>query len=432
MNTFIKNRLPKNKFLQRVGVLVGGTAIGQLIAILTLPILTRLYDPEAFSILAVYVSVLTLLTVVSGMCLEYAIPLPKSDRIAAALLLLAITSVLIFTSLTTLAIIFIPHIFNALTNDKISQYLWLLPMGVFSVGMYNTLQYWSTRNKKFGLIAKTRVTQSLSGTSVKLSSGYLLNGWVFGLLFGQLLAQGAGFLSLGSSLLKNDLKIFRMIKPKHIYLALKRYDQFPKFTSLEVFANTAGIQIPIILIAYYAVGAEAGYMMIAMQLLSAPIGMISGAVSQVYLAESANMFRQGHLKEFTKKTIKNLAKIAFLPLLIIAILAPILIPYLLGDEWSRTGVLISWMIPWFLMQFITSPVSTSLYITKNQKLAFLLQFIGLLIRVGSVYIAALFFNERISEFYAVSGFVFYSIYLFVVLKVVGKMQDNSKLNVKDI
>ena len=118
MKNFVINKLPKNKFVQRVGVLVGGTAIGQLINILTLPILTRLYSPEAFSVLAVYVSALALLTVVSGMCFEYAIPLPKSDRIAAALLLLAITSVLVFTSLTTLAVIFIPNAFNALTDDN--------------------------------------------------------------------------------------------------------------------------------------------------------------------------------------------------------------------------------------------------------------------------------------------------------------------------
>ena len=420
---FIQTKFPKNSFVSHVGLLVSGTAIGQLIAIVTLPILTRLYDPEAFSVLAVYVSILTLLTVVSGMCFEYAIPLPKSDRIAAALLLLAITSVLVFTSLTTLAVVFVPNIFNALTDGKISQYLWLLPMGVFSVGMYNALQYWSTRSKKFGLIAKTRVTQSLSGTTVKLASGYLLNGAVLGLIFGQLLSQGAGFLSLGRSLLKNDFKVFRAIKPKYIYLALKRYDQFPKFTSLEVFANTAGIQIPIILIAYYAIDSEAGYLMIAIQLLSVPMGMISGAISQVYLAEAADMFHQGKLRSFTKKTIKNLTKIAFIPSLLIAIIAPILVPYVLSEEWSRTGILISWMVPWFLMQFITSPVSTSLYITNNQKLAFILQLFGVFIRVGAVYIAALFANEHISEFYAVSGFIFYSIYLLVVLNVINKIKN---------
>lgn len=397
-------------------MLVGGTAIGQLIAIVALPILTRLYDPEAFSVLAVYVSVLSLISVVSCLCFEYAIPLPKIERIAAALCVLAIASVIFFTIITAAVVMFLPDFFNILTDNKISQFLWLLPMGVFAIGLYNALQYWSTRNKRFNLIAKTRITQSISGTFVKLSAGFFLSGWTGGLVFGQLLAQGSGFLSLGISSLKNDFKTFKRIKKRHLKLALKRYDKFPKFTTLEVFANTAGIQIPIILIAYYSVGAEAGYLMIAIQLLSAPMGMISGAVSQVYLVEAAEKFHEGELESFTKNTILNLLKIAILPVLLIAVISPFLMPYLLGEEWERTGVLISWMVPWFLMQFITSPVSTSLYITGNQKLAFWLQLSGLIIRVGFVFFASIFFNSYIAEFYAISGLIFYLIYLYVMLK----------------
>src|SRR5690554_2329394 len=182
----INARLKNKPFLNRVITLVTGTAIGQLIAILALPVLTRLYGPESFAVLAVYVSTLSLLTVIACFRLEIAIPLPKSDRVAAALCVLAIGSVLLFTLLSSLAVIFLPNIFNALTNNKISQFLWLIPMGVFAVGMYNALQYWSTRNKKFGLISKTRVTQSISGTSIKLGAGYLFGGWTAGLVFGQL------------------------------------------------------------------------------------------------------------------------------------------------------------------------------------------------------------------------------------------------------
>lgn len=423
MQKSILKKALKSPFVKRVSVLVGGTAIGQLIAILTLPVLTRLYDPDAFSVLAVYVSALSILTVISGMCFEYAIPLPKSDRIAAALFLLASTSVLVLTLLVSLVIILLPDIFNTLTKNKISHLLWFIPIGVFSVGIYNTLQYWSTRHKKFKLIAKTRVTQSLAGTCVKLGSGYFLNGLTAGLIFGQLIAQGSGVLRLSLSLLKNDWQTLKKIKFKYLKLALIRYDQFPKFTTLEVFANTAGIQIPVLLIAYYAAGPEAGYLMIAMQLLSAPMSMISGAISQVYLAEGADKFHKGSLQEFTKKTILNLVKISFVPLFILALLAPFLIPLLLGFEWSRTGALISWMTPWFFMQFITSPVSTVMYITKNQKLAFALQFVGLIIRVGAVFFAALFATSYIGEYYAVSGFIFYSIYLMVIFKVIRKIPN---------
>lgn len=420
MISFIKGKLKNKPFLNRVITLVTGTAIGQLIAILALPILTRLYGPESFSVLAVYASTLSLLTVVACLRLEIAIPLPKSERIAAALCVLAVGSVLLFTLLSSLAVIFLPHIFNTLTNNKISKFLWLIPMGVFAVGMYNALQYWSTRNKKFGLISKTRVTQSLSGTTIKLGAGYLMGSWTAGLVFGQLISQGAGFLSLGRSLVKNDWYIFKSLKKAHLKLALIRYKNFPKYSTWEAFANTGGIQIPVMLIAYYAVGAEAGFLMISIQLLSAPMSLIGNAVAQVYLSEGAERYHRGELRAFTHKTILNLAKLACIPLLLAAIISPLLMPYVLGEEWGRTGVLISWMAPWFFMQFITSPVSMVLHITDNQKIAFVLQLFGLVLRVGSVVLAANIALDWVVEFYAVSGLIFYGVYLLVVLGILKK------------
>lgn len=416
----INARLKNNPFLSRVVTLVTGTAIGQLVAILALPFLTRLYGPESFSVLAVYASTLSLLTVIACFRLEIAIPLPKSDRIAAALCVLAIGSVLFFTALSALVVMFIPDVFNSITDDKISTFLWLIPMGVFAVGMYNALQYWSTRNKKFGLISKTRVTQSISGTSIKLGAGYLFGGWTAGLVFGQLTSQGAGFISLTRSLIKHDWEIFKGLKKAHLWLALRRYKNFPKYSTWEAFANTGGIQIPVILIAYYAVGAEAGFLMIAIQLLSAPMSLIGNAVAQVYLAEGAERYYKGELKQFTHKTILNLAKLASLPLLLAAVVSPFLMPYFLGSQWERTGVLISWMAPWFFMQFITSPVSMALHITNNQKVAFILQLFGLLIRVGSVVVAGRLATEQIGEVYAISGVVFYTIYMLIIIKVLNK------------
>lgn len=424
MKALIQEKILKNPFVRRVSVLVGGTALGQLIAILALPILTRLYGPEAFSVLAVYSSVLSLITVIACLRLEIAIPLPKSDRMAAALCVLAITSVIFFTLLTTVFIAIFPDIFNTLTDNKISHFLWLLPIGVLAIGLYNTLQYWSTRRKKFHLIAKTRITQSLSGTIIKLIVGIINSSWTAGLIIGQVISQGTGFISLSRSLLKNDWQLFKKIKPAYLKATLKKYKNFPKYSTLEAFANVGGIQIPIILIAYYSADAEAGYLMVAMQLLSAPMSLIGNSVAQVYLSEGAERHHHGELRKFTIKTIINLAKISFIPLFLIALLAPFLMPYFLGEDWQRTGKLISWMAPWFFMQFITSPVSMALHITGNQKIAFILQFTGLFLRVGLVLIAINFYNIYIGEYYAISGACFYFIYLYVVLKVISKPQYN--------
>jgi len=160
--------------------------------------------------------------------------------------------------------------------------------------------------------------------------------------------------------------------------------------------------------------------MLAIRLLSAPMGLLGGAVGQVYLSEAPAHFQNGTLKEFTKKTVWTLAKIGAPPILLVAIAAPFLVPIIFGGDWARTGVLIAWMAPWFFAQFITSPVSMSLHITGNQKAALALQLFGLAFRVGAVMWVALVYGEGAGEIYAVSGAIFYAVYLAVVLRLLRK------------
>jgi O-antigen/teichoic acid export membrane protein len=81
-----------------VSVLVGGTAGAQLITVLAAPLLTRLYSPEDFGLVAVCASLLALIGVISSRRYELAIPLPDDDVEEAnvamlSLLLVAMTTV---------------------------------------------------------------------------------------------------------------------------------------------------------------------------------------------------------------------------------------------------------------------------------------------------------------------------------------------------
>lgn len=412
----LRKRL-KGGFVKNVGMLVGGTAFSQLIALLALPILTRLYSPEDFGILAVYTSVLSLISVIACLRFEIAIPMPKDDQEATALLVLALGSVFLITGLTGLGVGLFSNQLTAVTEGKLSGYTWLIPIGVFFSGLYAALQYWATRKKAFPLVAKTRMTQAVSSSGTQLSMGYF--GFApFGLLLGQLLSVGAGVAGLGRYFLGSSIGLLRALSIKQLKIAFQKYDRFPKYSTLEAFTNIGGIQIPIILIAYYSAGIEAGFLMLAMRLLSAPMGLVGGAVAQVFLSEAAEKNHEGKLRDFTHQTIFSLIRVGAPPLFLAAIMAPYVIPRVFGEEWQRTGVLIVYMVPWFFMQFITSPVSMILHITNNQKVAFFLQTFGLVLRVGSVFIALRFSLDNIGEVYALSGFVFYFIYLVVVLKTV--------------
>lgn len=418
--------LLKGGFVKNVGVLVGGTAFAQLIALLVLPILTRLYSPEDFGVLAVYTSVLALISVVACLRFEIAIPMPKDDQEAAALFVLALGSVVLITILSSIGVWVFSDQLAAATEGKLSGYTWLIPIGVFFAGLYAALQYWATRNKVFPLVAKTRMTQAISSSSTQLGMGFL-GAAPFGLLLGQLLSVGAGIIGLGKYFLQGSISLVQALSMSQLKDTFKKYDRFPKYSTLEAFANTGGIQIPIILIAYYAAGAEAGFLMLAMRLLSAPMGLIGGAVAQVYLSEAAEKHHQGQLKAFTYKAIWGLAKVGFVPLLLAGVLAPYIIPLIFGEGWQRVGVLIAWMVPWFFMQFITSPVSMALHITGHQKIAFVLQLFGLLIRVGVVVVVGRLTVGKVGEFYAISGVFFYTVYLVVILFLLKQASGNNKV-----
>ena len=409
----------QGRFVRNVSILVGGTAFSQLIALLALPFVTRLYTPEDFTILATYASILGIITSIACLRFEIAIPIPKEQEDAIHLFVLSLVSVVFITLLTWLTISIGKDWINELTNQRLVGYLWLLPIGIFFIGLYNALQYWMTREKAFPIVAKTRMTQSISGATTQLGLGYAGIS-PLGLLLGQLVSSGAGIFGLLRYFLKEYKELLCNINVKDIKRTFKRYDRFPKYSTWEALTNSAGIQLPILIIATLAVGAEAGFLMLAMRLLSAPMGLIGGSVAQVYLAEAPEKHHKNELKEFTSKTTITLAKLGIIPLLLVGIISPFIIPFIFGEEWGRTGILISWMTPWFFMQFITSPISMSLHITNNQRIAMFLQILGLFLRGGTVWVTAHYFNKWIGEIYAISGFIFYSIYLSVVYKIISK------------
>lgn len=401
-------------------MLVGGTAVAQAITIAALPILTRLYSPDDFAILAIYTSLLSILTVIACLRLDIAIPIPKEDGEAIDLLKLSLIFTFITSAITTLGLwLFGDMLLDKLNKELLKPYVWLLPIGVLLGGCYSTVQYWSMRKKNFKAITQTKIAQAAGGTAAQLGFGSIGKMGPLGLISGHILISGLGIFKLGRYALK-DIRFNEQAKPKGgLVGTLKKYEKFPKYSTLEAFANIAAIQLPILIIGTMAIGPEAGYLMLAMKASALPLGVIGGAVSQVYLSQAPEELRAGRLGEFTAGIVAKLIAVGVGPLVAIGILAPCVMGFILGPEWSRTGEIVLLLTPWFIMQFLSSPVSMALHVTGNLKLALANQIYGFVLRVGLTLLAAYFFKERLVQLYALSGFLFYSVYFLVVMYTTG-------------
>lgn len=411
----INNKLnAQGGFLKAVSILVGGTAFAQFIGLISLPILTRLYSPEEFSLFAIYTSLLIILSVASCLRFEIAVPLPKDDNEAIYLVLLALIS----NFLISIFIFFIIWLFHTeiialLKQPNFSILIWLVPIGVFFSGIYNTLQYWVTRKKEFTIVAKTRIFQSISGASLQVFFG-LVGASTVGLILGQIIKTSAGIFRLIKSFWNESSQTVRGVNFNQLKRVYIKNEKFPKYSTLESLANSLGIQLPVIIIATFSIGAEAGYLMLAMQVMTIPMGFIGGAVGQVYLAHAPEKYQNRELSKYTYQCIFQLMKIGILPLVLICIIAPVVIPFVFGSVWQRTGDMMLWMLPWFITQLLVSPVSMSLNIIGRQRISLILQVLGLCIRCGGLWLLSLFAMDYMFEYYAISGFVFYVIYFYVV------------------
>lgn len=420
-------------FVKAVSILVGGTAISQLISIIILPFITRLYSPIEFSVFSVYISILSIISVASCLRFEIAIPIPTKDEDALSLLILALIS----NFITTLCVVIIIFIFDdvivkILNQPNFSSYLWLIPIGVFFSGLYNGLQYWATRKKQFTVLAKTRIFQAVGGAGTQVGLGLLKYG-VTGLIVGQIVNYSSGILRLILNLIQDIKCLNKKITLKRIGSNLKKYENFPKYSTLEVLANTGGIQLPIVIIAALSLGAEAGYLMLAMQVLGIPMKFIGGAISQVYLSHAPKAFEQGNIREYTIEVLNKLFKFSFGVLIFIGIISPVIVEYIFGSQWKNVGIVISWMIPWFVLQLISSPISMVMHIANKQKMMLILTLFGFFLKIIVIYTQYYINSKYLLQAYAISSAIFYLVCYLVFSKIaLLKLKDHIELIRKTI
>jgi hypothetical protein len=75
------------------------------------------------------------------------------------------------------------------------------------------------------------------------------------------------------------------------------------------------------------------------------------------------------------------------------------------------------MIPWHILQLTASPISTVLHVIGLLHYAMLLQVLGAILRIGSVLFAIQFYPNSLITAYAISGAIFYTIYISLILGV---------------
>lgn len=346
-------------------ILASGSAASKALALVSLPLITRLYNPEDFGVLSIFIAITAILLPFSTLKYTTAIPLPKKDSTAINLIfLILIISVLVSIFIFIIFLFFKDNIFYFFSIEKLIDYWWLIPLSVFFFSLYETFNFWFTRKMQFKLLSKNLFFQTFLGILIKILFGSL-SFTPIGLIVGQVIGQSAGVVILIYKFLSIANK---KVKLKYILFVQKYYIDFPKYKMPSHFLYILSFQAPL-LFTSILYGVEAtGQLGLAFSVLAVPMTLFGQTTSQAYYSEISKIGNKEPEKiyDLTKEITRKLFFISLLPFFILLFFAPILFEIIFGKNWIEAGNFSQVLSIFLISQFISSPFMQVFNVMKKQ------------------------------------------------------------------
>jgi len=398
-------KIIRNKFIKGVFLISGGTALAQVITILGKPIITRIYTPEEYGVLSVYISIITLLSIVSSFKYEWAIPISKDSSEAINTTIISIIILVIFSiSIMVIVLMGDYRIFEVLSAQSLYKYRILVPIGILFIGFYNIFNQWALRVSNYTVLARTKIVQSAFKNIVMIVASFFNLGSL-GLILGQIIGQSSGTVSLAKSSINEYYKIRHEIKYKKVVSDAIKFKRFPIYSAPSQLSNSAGIQLPILFISSIYGASVIGYYGLANSIVQIPVTLIGKSVGNVFYSEAARIGRSNpkYLNKLAKKVTLHLFLMGLVPVIIIMIWGPNLFSLVFGEEWFDAGNYARIISILVFSKFIFTPISMIYTVFEEQKKDFMLN----LTRLGIILIV--FFLSYYLKLSSYKSILIYSI-----------------------
>lgn len=388
-----------------------GSGAARAIGIVSIPVLTRLYTPEDFGVLAVFTALVAILAPLVTLRYVLALPLPRHDGLAMNLLVLSLGLMLVLSTLMGLVLwLWGPPLLALVSMDVLAPWWWLIALGVLGTASYEMLTLWATRRRAYRVIAQTSVTQSAAGALVKIGMG-LAAFQPLGLLVGQVVAQAGGIVRL----LRGFLGEFR-VNWRYIRISLLRktawwHRGFPIWRVPSQFLMVFSMQAPMLFMAALYDAQTAGQFGLAVMALSVPVNLIGQSVGKALYGEAAFVIKNDPQKviQLAKEVQGRLFFAALFPTLILFFFGEIIFFYVFGHDWAAAGVFAAWLSIGVAFQFTSAPLVQLMNLFSSQSVFLIinvLRFIGLIlvfqfVRVNSLNseVAVLIYSFFTAFFY---------------------------------
>jgi len=413
------DNIKQNTYIMQIMTLMSGTLIAQIVMLVFIPIITRLYTPDEFGIYSLFFSIVNIIGLISSWKYDQAIMLPESDKDAQALVFLSVLITLGMVCLVVLGLLLFNEFFIDYFKGQ-SHLVWMIPLGVLLIGLLQIFKAYSSRHQFYIKLATVRVANSFAIVGVQGLSKYLFN--FDGLILGKLAADALSLFLLVRFHIKKQTLQLKSLSRRRLGANAKRHDHFPRYQSFTVLLNAISQNIPVLLFASFYSAEVAGLYALTIRVLQVPVGLIGSSTREVYYQKASKMYAGGkNIFSLYLKTTLALLKIFIAPFFVVLFFGDYLFTFVFGQQWVMSGTFAQILILWFLFLFINSPSIATFSILNLQKIQMKVEIISVFFRFSSIYAGYYFFDSYITSivFFVITSIavnVFSILYIYVKLK----------------
>jgi O-antigen/teichoic acid export membrane protein len=325
--------------------------------------------------------------VIASLGLDLAIPIAATEIECANLLALSGLALIGTTALLAVAISLVPaHTLAVLWLGPLASYRYLLPIGFACLGGYYVMVAVATRAGAFKDIARTRVSQGVTGPTSQILLG-LLGGGTPGLVVGYVIGQSSGTLLLFMRVVMRQGALLRDMSWQGIAAVARRYAHFPLFASWARVLDMAGSGTILFVLFSACYSSEiAGFMFLSDRVIARPLLLVSTSLLQVFTGEAGRAVNND--PAMLRRRFYQVVPLQFLFATCWIALANALagwaFPLLFGAEWGAAIPYLHAMSLAYLGLAVLHPVSTTLQMLEHQATAAVWQICRLVLVVAGV------------------------------------------------
>lgn len=420
----MKFSLTRNTFLKASGVLFTGTLVSQVISYALSPIISRQFSPEDAAYLGMFLRITSLGAAIATARLELAFPMQKLEHHAFGLYRFAVHFSLVISLISLILVGSYGFVFFE-SWHSIFFYV-SIPLGIFLTANYNMGTNWALRNEDYGLISRATVLQSLISNGLKVLLGIFSSHYLV-LVGTTVLAMFAGGFEFLRDFLRGKRGSILVKNSKRTKALLAHNSDLYFFNLPHVFVDLGRDLVLGVIIWHIFDQFTFGSFDHAVRMLRLPMILVGSAIGQVFFRKCSHLLHEKKdLLSITRKTVLGLAAVSCIPFFVLFLFCGEIFAFVFGEEWRASGEIAKYLIPWFYVNLLVSPISHLPVLLNKQKSYFWVNVGGTVFVLGSLLLPFFFptwFTQQ-QAFIFISGAhcVFISFLLFWFFYQVKKTQ----------